>query len=156
PRTQLGTQKLAGENYCRLFWESSGTPAVILRLFSVFGPWDDGGSPDAGVVARFAHALARGQSAVVFGDGTQTRDFVYVTSVCLAMMRAMQTADAAGDVINIASGEGVAVGSLYNQMAELSGVLQPPKHAPARPDELRHVRAALGHAMSLLRYAPSV
>jgi UDP-glucose 4-epimerase len=156
PRTQLGTQKLAGENYCRLFAETHGTRTIVLRLFNVLGPWENGAAPHAGVVARFAHALVRGQAPVLFGDGSQTRDFVYVSNVCSAMTRAIRAIDASGEVVNVGNGEGLALNMLYNQLAELAGVKRAPRHAPARPGELRHVRAALGHATSVLKYAPDV
>src|SRR5262249_4937904 len=133
PRTQLGVQKLAAENYCRLFSESHGTRTTILRLFSVFGPWENGASLHAGVIARFAHAFVRGQAPTMFGDGSQTRDFVYVSNVCEAFARAIRAIDAAGDVVNVGSGDAVALNLLYNSMAELCGVSRAPRRAPAKP-----------------------
>jgi UDP-glucose 4-epimerase len=156
PRTQLGAQKLAGENYCKLFTDSYGTRTTILRLFNVYGPWENGASPHASVVARFAHALVRGQTPTLFGDGSQTRDFVYVSNVCEALCRAIRAIDAAGEVLNIGTGDGLALNLLYNQMADLCGIKRAPRRGPAKPGDLRHIRAALGHATKLLKYAPQV
>jgi UDP-glucose 4-epimerase len=156
PRTQLGAQKLAGENYCRLFTESYSTRTIILRLFNVFGPWENGATPHASVIARFAHALVRGQTPTLFGDGSQTRDFIYVSNVCDAMTRAIRAIDAAGETVNIGCGDGLALNLLYNQMAELCGLKRAPRKAPGKPGDLRHIRAALGHATALLKYAPIV
>jgi UDP-glucose 4-epimerase len=156
PRTPVGAHKLTGEIYCRLFYESHGTPTIVLRIFNTFGPHEDGRSPYASVVARFAHKLVSGGTPTIFGDGSQTRDLVYVSNVCDAILRAVRSVDAAGGVFNIGSGDGVAINLLYNQMAELAGVRRAPSRGPARPTDLRHVRAALGHAMRELRYAPTV
>jgi UDP-glucose 4-epimerase len=155
-RTPLGTQKLACESYCRLFWESHSTRTVVLRIFNAFGPFEDPQAPAASVVARFAAAMVRGNTPVIFGDGAQTRDFVYVANVCDAIARAVRAVDAGGGVFNVGSGDSVAIKLLYNHLAELTGFRRAPVMAAARPGDLRHLRAALGHTTSVLRYAPRV
>jgi len=156
PRTALGVYKLAGENLCRLFHERHGVQTVVLRIFHTFGPFEDGSSPHAGVVARFAHSLAAGKKSVVFGDGLQTRDLVYVSNVCEAFVQALRSRDAKGGFFNVGSGEGIAINLLYQQLCELGGVPCAPARGPARPGDTRHVRAALGHAAKGLCYAPRV
>src|SRR5262249_42897813 len=141
---------------CKLFADSHSTRTIILRLFNVFGPWENGASPYASVVARFAHSLVRNQTPTLFGDGSQTRDFVYVSNVCDALCRAIRAIAASGEVLTIGSGDGLALNLLYNQMAELCNIKRAPRRGPGKPGDLRHIRAALGHATSLLKYAPQV
>jgi UDP-glucose 4-epimerase len=156
PKTSLGAQKVLGEHYCFLFHETHGIKTTVLRIFNTFGPFEDGSEPRASVVARFAHALATGRKPVIFGDGCQTRDLTFVDNTCEAFLQALRAEAAAGKAFNIGTGDSVAVNLVYHQMAELAGAKEPPAHAPARPGDLRHVRAALGHATASLGYAPTV
>jgi UDP-glucose 4-epimerase len=156
PHTAIGMQKLAAENYCRLFHEQHEVKSVVLRVFHAFGPFEDGRTPQAGVVAKFAYALVSGRVPALTGDGMQTRDFIYVGNVCDAFLQAAQVPEAYGDVFNIGSGEATPLHLLYAQMADLAGVRALAGRAPAGRHELRHVRAALGRATSTLRFAPRI
>src|SRR5262249_10508208 len=115
-----------------------------------------GRSPHAGVVARFAHALAVGKKPVLFGDGMQTRDFVYVANVCEAIVQALSTPAARGGAFNLGTGESVTVRAIHQILSELTGQRSAPERGPARPGDTRHMRAALGHAAKDLCYAPRV
>jgi UDP-glucose 4-epimerase len=156
PATALGAQKLLGEHYCRLFHELHGTRTVALRLFSAFGPFEDGASLRASVVAKFAHAITSGRAPVVFGDGGQTRDLSYVDNVCAAFLLAARAVDVGGEVFNVGSGEGTPILHLLHSLSDLAGSPVRPVRAPARPGDVRHLRAALGHATARLRYATRV
>jgi len=91
PVTPYGLQKLIGEQYCRMFTSLYGLETVSLRYFNVFGPRQSPDSPYSGVISLFIHAFLRGQAPTVFGDGAQTRDFVYVSDVVSGVLRAATT-----------------------------------------------------------------
>ncbi len=107
---------------------------VALRLANVYGPRQraDG---EAGVVARFAAAMAQGQPVVIDGDGEQTRDFVFVSDVAAAVAAALGS-DLAGPV-NIGTGVGTSVNQLFALLASIAGYSQAPVHGPARPGDIR-------------------
>src|SRR5262245_31159441 len=104
PQSPYATSKLAGEELCQVYTRVFGVEAVALRYFNVFGPRQDPNSAYAPVIPRFAKALAGGEPPVVFGDGEQTRDFVYVDDVVQANLLAAQSPDAPGRILNVASG----------------------------------------------------
>ncbi len=84
PLSPYAASKLAGENYCRLYWKLYGLPAISLRYFNVFGPGQDPASQYAAVLPLFITAILRGESPVIYGDGRQSRDFTYVDNVVRA------------------------------------------------------------------------
>lgn len=81
PITPYGLQKYASERYCQLFHQLYGLPTVALRYFNVFGPRQSFNSPYAGVIARFCTAMLRGEAPVIYGDGSQSRDFVFIDNI---------------------------------------------------------------------------
>jgi UDP-glucose 4-epimerase len=104
PISPYGVSKVAAEHDCRAFTDVYGLETISLRLFNVFGPGQDPLSQDAAVVPRFIAAFATRSSPLVYGDGTQTRDFTYVEDVVEAFMLAAEKEIPAGDVFNIAAG----------------------------------------------------
>jgi UDP-glucose 4-epimerase len=152
PISPYGVAKLASERYAMLAAAQSGFEAVALRYFNTYGPRQTF-TPYVGVITIFIQRLLRGEPPVIFGDGEQCRDFVYVGDIVEATFRAMLN-DVHGEVFNIGSGGGITV----NQIASLlCARLRPdisPQHAPAQPGELRNSIADISKARQLLGYEP--
>jgi UDP-glucose 4-epimerase len=152
PQSPYATSKLAGEQLCQVYGKAFGVEAVALRYFNVFGPRQDPDSAYAPVVPRFVAALAAGEPPVVFGDGEQTRDFVYVADVVQANLLAAQSPDAPGRVFNVASGRSVSLNRLLAALIENMGVSVEPVYVPARAGDVRHSAADVSAAATALGF----
>ena len=137
PVSPYGVSKVAAEQYCRAFSAVYGLETISLRLFNVFGPGQDPLSQYAAVVPRFIAAFASESRPIIYGDGTQTRDFTYVEDVVEAFMLAAQREIPAGDVFNIAGGAETSLLELIDILADLFGSEVEPQFEPARPGEVR-------------------
>jgi UDP-glucose 4-epimerase len=133
PLSPYGTAKLAAEEYLRAYNRLYGTRHIALRYGNVYGPRQDPHG-EAGVVAIFLGALARGEQARIFGDGSQTRDYVYVGDVARATVAALGHE---GGVFNVGTGRETSVAELYELCARVAGSDMPAEHAPARLGELQ-------------------
>jgi len=138
PLSPYGVSKKAACDYLAAYRELHGLEFTALALANVYGPRQDPHG-EAGVVAIFAGRLLAGEPCTVFGDGTQTRDFVYVDDVVDAFARA--ATKGSGLLMNVGTGTETSVNALYDTMAAAAGVALPPVYAPARPGEL--ARSAL-------------
>jgi UDP-glucose 4-epimerase len=136
PLSPYGVSKLAAEQYCRAFHRVYGLEAVSLRLFNVFGPGQDPLSQYAAVVPRFIDALKQGRPPVVYGDGSQTRDFTYVADVVDAFFRAAKASHVAGEVLNICAGAETTILQLIDVLTDLLETSVEPQFAPARLGEI--------------------
>ena len=112
PLSPYALQKYIGERYCRLFSQLYRLETVSLRYFNVFGPKQNPDSVYAAVIPRFIDALFEGRSPVVFGDGEQSRDFVFIDDVVQANLLAMSAHHLYGDVINVACGRSLSLNEL--------------------------------------------
>ncbi len=147
--------KLGGEIYARLYSELYHLETVSLRFFNVFGPRQNPHSVYSGVISRFVHQLTAGEASTIFGDGLQTRDFVYVKDVVRAVELAMTSPNVgAGEVVNVARGSSISVLELFRMLAGLMGGSVEPRFAPGRQGEVRHSMADIGLARRLLAYEP--
>lgn len=153
PRSPYAVQKLGGEDYLRMAHRVYGTDAVSLRFFNVYGPRQNPSSPYSGVISIFMTRALADRPPTIYGDGDQTRDFVYVADVVRAIMLAATTPAAAGAVVNVGSGRSVAIGELWRQISTLAGAHAVPRHEPARDGDIRHSRADAGLAETLLGFA---
>jgi UDP-glucose 4-epimerase len=156
PRSPYALQKWTGEAYCRLYSDLYGLETVALRYFNVFGPRQDPKSEYAAVVPRFAVACLRGEPAVIYGDGKQTRDFTYVGDAVRANLLAAESPKASGSVVNVAGGKRVSLLELLGAIGEVCGTKIPPRHEPGRAGDVRDSLADLGRARDLLGYEPQV
>ena len=155
PESPYAVAKLSGEHYLRFFHTLYGLETVSLRYFNVFGPRQDPRSPYSGVVSRFVDCARGGQQPVVFGDGLQSRDFVFVRDVVQANVQAMASPRAGrGEVINVASGRTATLLDLLAVLSRLLGRDLSPRHEPARAGDIRHSSASIDQAVSLLGYQP--
>jgi nucleoside-diphosphate-sugar epimerase len=154
PKSPYAVQKLAGEHYCRVFFEVHGLPTVALRYFNVFGPRQDPASEYSAVIPRFATAILAGQPVTVFGDGLQSRDFTPVSSIVEANLRACVSKSAPGRVINVARGERLSLLELIARFGELAGRQPEVRHLPDRVGDVKHSLADISRARDLLGYEP--
>jgi UDP-glucose 4-epimerase len=127
---------------------------VSLRLFNVFGPGQDPLSQYAAVVPRFISAVAEGRPPVIYGDGSQTRDFTYVADAVAAFVAAVERDGIAGEVINVAAGSETSVSDLADLVGELLSSRVTPHFEAARPGEVLRSSADNGKASSLLGWQP--
>lgn len=156
PASPYGLSKVAGEHYCRIYSEVFGLETVCLRYFNVFGPRQDPASPYSGVISLFARRMLRGQPPTIFGDGEQSRDFVYVEDVVQANMLACRAKQARGEIYNIGCGRSTTIAELARQLNRILGTELEPQFAPARPGDVRVSLADISKARARLGYAPAV
>jgi nucleoside-diphosphate-sugar epimerase len=156
PISPYAVTKLAGEGYCRSFYEVYGLETVVLRYFNVFGPRQDPESQYAAVIPRFIDAALRGRPLTIYGDGEQSRDFTYVDNVVSANVLAMHARAAAGQVINAASGARTTLNRLVEEIGTAVGEHPSAVYADGRPGEVRHSQADLTLAHDVLSYEPGV
>ena len=135
PLSPYAVSKLAAEYYSNVFSELFNVKTVSLRYFNVFGPRQDPHSEYAAVIPKFITRLIDNQPPIIFGDGMQTRDFVYVKDVVLANMLAMQSS--ATGTFNIGSGEKINLNTLASTLAELMKVSLHPIYERPRPGDIR-------------------
>ncbi len=150
PLSPYGVTKLAGEQYLHYYREVHGLEYVALRYGNVFGPRQDPHG-EAGVVAIFSSRLIRGEELKIFGDGEQTRDYVYVkdvvaANVMAAGMDAVRTPALGLDDVafNVGTGQGTSVNCLADVLEEVAGRDRDRRQADARPGELRHSTLDIG------------
>jgi UDP-glucose 4-epimerase len=151
PEAPYGQSKLAAEGYCDLYGRLHGLSTVSLRYGNVYGPRQDP-LGEAGVIAIFCGRLLERRRPTVFGDGLQTRDYVYVEDVVAANLAAAETG--VSGPINIGTGVQTTVLELVDALAELGGRELEPEHAPERPGEVRHIALDYARAREELGWEP--
>ncbi|MBX3064320.1 MAG: SDR family oxidoreductase [Anaerolineae bacterium] len=154
PMSPYAVAKLIGEQYCSVFHRIYGLSTVALRYFNVFGPRQDPNSPYSAVIPLFATRMLRGESPVIYGDGTQSRDFTYIDNVLHGNLLACH-ADAAkvsGQVMNLACGDRTSLLQLVDGINALLGTDCQPIFEPARSGDIKHSRADISKAGELLGY----
>lgn len=156
PISPYAVSKLAGESYCRSFYQVYGLETVALRYFNVFGPRQDPQSEYAAVIPRFIWAYRHGEPPVIFGDGEQSRDFTYVENVVRANLAALEVKAIGGRVYNIACGDRITLNELAESLRREIGCETEPVHGPDRPGDVRHSMADISRARAELGYEPVV
>jgi UDP-glucose 4-epimerase len=151
PLSPYGAGKLACEGYCSAYFGSYGVPTVALRFSNVYGPYS---YQKGSVVAVFFKRILSGEPLVIYGDGSQTRDFLFVTDLCHAVVQAAD-AECAGQVFHIASGIETSIGDLARRMIAISETKVPIEWKPARAGEVRRNCARIDRARSVLGFAPN-
>ncbi len=138
PQSPYAISKLAAEAYSRLFNESFGLETAILRYFNVFGPRQDPSSAYSGVISIFVDKMLSGISPTIFGDGQQSRDFVFVEDVARANLLASEVHQAAGKLFNIGTGGQISINQLFETLSGIFNFDSKPIYKPARPGDIRH------------------
>jgi UDP-glucose 4-epimerase len=156
PISPYGLSKQVGEAYGRVFQELYGLEFVALRYFNVFGPRQDPSSPYSGVLSVFNAALLGGTQPIIYGDGEQSRDFVYVSNVVEANLLAAKTKGAPGRSFNVGTGNRCTLNQTLALLEKITGQLARPKYAPAREGDIRDSQADIGLAQDVLGYRPAI
>ncbi|OQA09023.1 MAG: UDP-glucose 4-epimerase [bacterium ADurb.Bin374] len=154
PISPYGLHKLTVEYYLRLFHRLYGLETVALRYFNVFGPRQDPKSEYAAVIPKFITRMLQGLAPTVFGDGKQTRDFIYVGEIARANILAADAADAPGKVINVAGGGRIDLLQLIATLNDVLGTRMMPVMAPPQPGDVRDSSADISIAGDILVFAP--
>jgi len=136
PVTPYGASKLSAEKYCAAFHQTCNLSTISLRYFNVYGERQSP-NPYSGVIAIFTDRLSKGQRPTIHGDGEQTRDFIHVSDVVKANIRALETKKGIGEAFNVGTGQATSVNRLHSALAELLGKSDvSPLYARARPGDI--------------------
>ena len=157
PCTVYGSSKLAGECYARAYFTTYGFPTVVVRPFNTYGPRSHHEGDSGEVIPKFLLRCLAGRPLIVFGDGSQTRDFTYVSDTAAGILRAGETDAAVGETINLGSGHEVSINDLARIIAAAAGVATPEiRYDAPRPGDVLRLCADMTVAWSRLGYAPRV
>jgi UDP-glucose 4-epimerase len=146
PKSPYAVTKAAGEMYCKVFEEIYDLPTVSLRYFNVFGPRQDPNSQYSAVIPKFITAIKKGESPVVYGDGTQSRDFTFIKNVVDANIKACKSEETGS--FNIACGRRIILNDLIKIINEILGKNIEPKYVDPRPGDIKHSLADITAAKS--------
>ncbi|MDQ3954061.1 MAG: NAD-dependent epimerase/dehydratase family protein [Actinomycetota bacterium] len=156
PESPYGVSKKVVLDYLRYFRAVQDVDFCALALSNVYGPRQEPASEvglEGQVVAIFSRKMLAGRPCTIYGDGSQTRDFVYVDDVVSAFVAARDKGS--GDLLNIGSGKELSVNELYGRLKELTGSRLDPVHAPARPGELQRIVVSSERAGEVLGWRPA-
>ncbi|MDB6018347.1 MAG: UDP-glucose 4-epimerase [Pedosphaera sp.] len=142
PKSPYAITKLDGEYYCKMFTDEGRLATACLRYFNVFGPRQDPKSQYAAAVPIFIARAVRNEAITIFGDGEQTRDFIYVKDIAAANVF-FATQSAATGVFNVAYGQRITINELATTLCRLTGSRSEIKHAPERAGDVKHSLAAI-------------
>ena len=153
PISPYGIAKFSVENYLRFYNYQHGLKYAVLRYANVYGPRQDPHG-EAGVVAIFSERMLKDDEVIIFGDGENIRDYVYVTDVASANLLAMEKLE--NEVVNICTGVGTSVNELFAALKKSTGYSKEPIHADPRPGDLRKSILSWEKAKNLMGWKPSV
>lgn len=141
PLTPYAVDKLAGEQYLDFYRRQHGLEPVVFRFFNIFGPRQDPSSPYSGVISIFCERALNGTPITVFGDGEQTRDFLYVGDLVAVMVQALELAEVQEGAVNIGLNQATSLNQLLAALKTVLGDLPAVSYGPARSGDIRHSRA---------------
>ena len=148
--------KLASESACGMYAKLYGLETVCLRYFNVYGPRQDPSSPYSGVISIFTDRLKNKEIPQIYGDGEQTRDFVFISDVVEANMKAVEIEDGLGQFYNIATANKITLNDLLKILCKIYEVDFNAKYEEVRKGDIRESYAVIDKAESILRWKPSV
>ncbi|MBT8358781.1 MAG: SDR family oxidoreductase [Deltaproteobacteria bacterium] len=154
PLSPYALQKLTTEYYARLYNDLYGLETVCLRYFNVYGPRQDPTSPYSGVISIFLSKGLSKETPIIYGNGKQYRDFVFVGDVVKANLLAAIAEGTIGEVFNIGTGKYVTIDRLWGMTCDLCGLNMKPKYKPSRPGDVVESVANIDHAETVLCYQP--
>ncbi|MGD0451282.1 MAG: SDR family NAD(P)-dependent oxidoreductase [Candidatus Bathyarchaeia archaeon] len=155
PISPYAESKLIGERYCLGFSERKLLRSVVLRFFNVYGP-RQGLNDYSGVITRFIEFSRKGLPLTIYGDGSQTRDFVNVNDIVEAVLASMKSSKAEGEVFNIGSGKPTSISELAKTVLELSGLDLEIRFEKSRTGDIKDSYADISKAKTLLGFEPKV
>jgi UDP-glucose 4-epimerase len=157
PMTVYGAAKLAGECYTRAYFRTYEYPTVVVRPFNSFGPRSHHEGDSGEVIPKFLLRCMAGKPMVIFGDGTQTRDFTFVSDTANGILQAGYSDLAVGETINIGQGQEITVNTLAEKVAQVVGNADAEiTYIEQRPGDVLRLFADSGRAAELLQYAPQL
>ncbi|HUX00082.1 MAG: SDR family oxidoreductase [Phycisphaerae bacterium] len=156
PLSPYAAAKAVGELLVATWHRAFGLETVSLRYFNVFGPRQDPTNQYAGVIAAFATRMLQGERPIIYGDGTQSRDFTFVENVVRANLLAAEAPEVHGEVVNIGCGEAIDLNAMVSAFNEVLGTSLDPIYEPPRPGDVKHSLADVSAARGLLGYEPTV
>ena len=151
PLGPYGLDKCIGEDVAAMAWKTYRLPSAVLRFFNVYGPGQRSDDAYAGVIRRFMDAARAGTPVTIYGDGSQTRDFIFVQDVVRAMRAAMERGMTGHTVYNVCTGHAISINALAEAIGEVTGTPLAVRHAEARSGDIRH---SLGSPEALRRAFP--
>jgi len=155
--TPYAVSKLAGENYCRAFYESQGVSTAVVRYSNVYGPAQRPDNPYCGVIAKFFESARKGEPLRVHGDGDQTRDFTYVADAVSATLLATTSQKADGQIYNVATGRETTINQLAQAVMRAAGVEGEIEYVDRRDiDNIRRRVLNIEKIRRELRWVPAV
>ena len=155
PISPYAESKMAAEHFCLGFFRTGLLKTVILRFFNVYGP-RQAHNDYSGVITKFIDNSRQGKPLVVYGDGSQTRDFVCVYDIVDALVSCLDTENANGEVINIGSGEATTIQDLANTIIELTNSKSEIENKPERKGDIKYSYADISKAKNLIGFNPKV
>jgi nucleoside-diphosphate-sugar epimerase len=156
PVSPYAVSKLAGEHYCRVFYELYGLETVSLRYFNVYGPRQDPTSEYAAVIPKFIALALEGKPLEVHGDGQQSRDFTYIEDAVQATLLAATAPDVGGAVLNVGAGSAYSILDLVRTLEAILGRHLEVRYTAPRPGDVRTTLADITAARHRLGYEPQV
>lgn len=154
PLTPYAADKLAGEHYLGFYGRKYGLAGTAFRFFNVYGPRQDPSSPYSGVISIFVDRMRQNRAVTIFGDGRQTRDFVYVGDLAELLGSALTNQDSFGQVLNVGRGVECSLLELLAELEKLVGKSIERRHEPARIGDIRHSRARVAHLRQVFGRVP--
>ena len=154
PLSPYAADKLAGEYYLRFYHAKFGIETTAFRFFNIFGPRQDPSSPYSGVISIFIERVSRGEPVTIFGDGRQTRDFVYVGDLVKLLARTLAETQTAGQVINVGRGMQCSLLELLEALEKLTGKPVERRFAAARLGDIVYSCADTSRLVRLLGKVP--
>ena len=156
PTSPYGLSKYINELHARQYYKLYRVETVCLRYFNIYGPGQSINSPYSAVIPKFISQLLTGEMVEIYGDGNQTRDFIYIDDVVKANLLACHTPNCGGEVFNIAGGQSTSVNDLYNRICKLIKTKQAPTYTSMRKGEIIHSFASIKKAETILNFTPQV
>jgi nucleoside-diphosphate-sugar epimerase len=156
PISPYGVTKYVGELYLQTFGRCYGLENVCLRYFNIFGPRQDPSSPYSGVLAKFCTAFLEETEPVIYGDGTQSRDFTFVENAVQANLLACEAPNASGKVFNVGTGLRITLNDIVDTLGKISGKQIPARYDLPRDGDIRDSQADITRARDYLGYEPQV
>ena len=154
PQTPYGITKLDGEYYLQMYYDQYGLNTASLRYFNVFGPRQDPKSQYAAAIPIFVYKALKNEPIIIYGDGEQTRDFIYVKDVVQANVLAAETKDAIG-VFNVANENAISINELARLIIETTGSSSQIVYKETRPGDIKHSLASIKETRKSLNFNPS-
>ncbi|MEM3437330.1 MAG: SDR family oxidoreductase [Nitrososphaerales archaeon] len=156
PMSPYAVSKLSGEYYCKVFHKIYGLETICLRYFNVYGPRQKNNQYSS-VIVNFIDNIKKNKPPVIFGDGLQTRDFIYISDVVEASIIALKSKEGIGEVFNIATGKPTTINELAQIIIEIKGKRKiEPIHTEPRKGDIKHSYANTEKAEEILKFKAKV